>query len=176
MHTTHLRLAALAALAAVALAACSSSSKASSTTNPPAAAPTTTVAAASTTTAAAAGAPKASNDTISIASSKFGNILVDSKGMTVYVDEKDKPGAPNCTGACLKAWPPVVAPGTANFGTGLSGSNFSSITLSDGTKQLTVAGSPLYTWQGDAKPGDVTGQDVNGFYVVMPNGKKYDPS
>ena len=28
---------------------------------------------------------------------------------------------------------------------------------------------------GDKKPGDVTGQDVNGFYVVQTNGTKYDP-
>jgi hypothetical protein len=43
------------------------------------------------------------------------------------------------------------------------------------TKQLTVNGSPLYTWTGDKAAGDVTGQDVNGFYVVMATGTKYDP-
>ena len=36
-------------------------------------------------------------------------------------------------------------------------------------------GSPLYMWQGDTKAGDATGQGVNGFYVVMANGVKYDP-
>jgi predicted lipoprotein with Yx(FWY)xxD motif len=41
--------------------------------------------------------------------------------------------------------------------------------------QLTVNGSPLYTWQGDKAAGDATGQDVNGFYVVMATGSKYDP-
>ena len=97
--------------------------------------------------------------------------------MTLYVDEKDKPGAPACTGSCLTAWPPVPAPaGTPTAGTGVTATKFASITLSDGTKQLTVNGSPLYTWQGDKAAGDVTGQDVNGFYVVMADGKKYDPS
>ena len=52
----------------------------------------------------------------------------------------------------------VAVTGTPTFGTGLTASMFSTITLSDGTKQLTVNGSPLYTWQGDTKAGDATGQ------------------
>jgi predicted lipoprotein with Yx(FWY)xxD motif len=168
MRTSKVRFLAVAALAAVALAACSSSSKASSTTTP-----TTT---ASTPTAAAGGGSSTGTTTVALASSKFGKILVDSKGMTLYVDENDKPGKPACTGACLTAWPPVVAPASPTFGTGLTASKYSTIMLSDGTKQLTVNGSPLYTWQGDKKAGDVTGQDTNGFYVVMASGSKYDPS
>ena len=39
----------------------------------------------------------------------------------------------------------------------------------------TLNGSPLYLWQSDKKAGDVTGQDVNGFYVVQASGEKYDP-
>ncbi len=46
---------------------------------------------------------------------------------------------------------------------------------SDGSKQLTVNGSPLYMWMNDKKPGDTTGQDVNGFYVVGKDYKKIDP-
>jgi predicted lipoprotein with Yx(FWY)xxD motif len=107
--------------------------------------------------------------------SKFGKILVDSSGMSLYVDENDKPGKPACTGACLQAWPPVPAPATFVAGTGVTASKYGDVTLSDGTKQLTVNGSPLYTWMGDKKPGDVTGQDVNGFYTVMASGVKYDP-
>ena len=40
---------------------------------------------------------------------------------------------------------------------------------------LTVNGSPLYLFASDKKPGDATGQDVGGFYVVMASGAKYDP-
>ena len=172
MRSSNLRFVAAAALAAIALAACSSSSKpASSNTTPATNAPTTVAAAPATTAAPASGGAAV----VKIADSKFGKILVDSKGMTLYVDENDKPGAPACTGACLQAWPPVVAPATASFGAGLTGKMFGDVTLSNGTKQLTVKGFPLYTWTADKKPGDVTGQDVNHFYAVMSNGIKYDP-
>jgi predicted lipoprotein with Yx(FWY)xxD motif len=170
MRTSKVRFLAVAALAAVALAACSSSSKASSTTTP-----TTNAPAAASPTTAATGGSTTGAYTVAIASSKYGKILVDSKGMTLYVDEKDKPGKPACTGACLTAWPPVPAPATFTGGPGVVGTKYGDVTLADGSKQLTVNGSPLYTWTGDKAPGDVTGQDVNGFYVVMANGVKYDP-
>jgi predicted lipoprotein with Yx(FWY)xxD motif len=107
-------------------------------------------------------------------SSDLGQILVDGKGMTVYVDEKDKPGAPNCTGSCLTVWPPVPAPATFVPGSGVTATKFGDATASDGTKQLTVDGAPLYYWMNDKKAGDTTGQDVNGFYVVGPDYKKVE--
>jgi predicted lipoprotein with Yx(FWY)xxD motif len=172
MRTSKIRWFAIAAVAAMAFAACSSSSKgASSDTSPN----TTVAPTEATTVPTAAGGGGAAATTVALADSKYGKVLVDSNGMTLYVDEKDKPGAPACTGACLQAWPPVPAPETLNAGAGLTGSMFGDVTLSDGTKQLTVNGSPLYTWTGDKKAGDVTGQDVNGFYVVAASGDKYDP-
>jgi predicted lipoprotein with Yx(FWY)xxD motif len=155
-------------VAAFALAACSSSSKpASSNTNP-----TTTTVGETTTAAPATGGAT----TVALASTKLGQVLVDSKGMTLYLDENDKPGKPACTGSCLTAWPPLAAPASATYGAGLDASKFSTVTASDGTKQLAVDGSPLYTWMNDQKPGDVTGQDVNGFYVVGKDYKKIEGS
>jgi predicted lipoprotein with Yx(FWY)xxD motif len=167
MRTSGIRFVAVAAVAAFALSACSSSSKpaASPSTNPV----TTTTAGQTPTTPAATGPT-----TVKLASSKLGQILVDSKGMTLYVDEKDKPGTPNCTGGCLTAWPPVPAPAAPTFGTGLDASKFTTVTASDGTKQLAVDGFPLYTWMNDKKPGDTTGQGVNGFYVVGKDYKKVE--
>ena len=92
----------------------------------------------------------------------------------LYVDENDKPGKPSCTGACLKIWPPLTATGTITVAPGLTLSKYTTVTASDGTKQVAVSGFPLYTFAG--KPaGDASGQDVGGFYVVMANGTKYDP-
>jgi predicted lipoprotein with Yx(FWY)xxD motif len=164
MHTSEFRYLAVAAVAAMALAACSSSSKPASSTTPSTNAPTAT----------SAGGGTAGATTVAVADSKYGKILVDSSGMTLYVDEKDKAGAPACTGACLTAWPPLTASGTPTAGTGVTGT-LATAKASDGTTQVTIEGSPLYTWTSDKKAGDVTGQDVNGFYVVMANGKKYDP-
>jgi predicted lipoprotein with Yx(FWY)xxD motif len=168
MRTSSIRFVAVAAVAAFALAACSSSSKpASSNTNP-----TTTTVGETTTAAPATGGAT----TVALASTKLGQVLVDSKGMTLYLDENDKPGKPACTGSCLTAWPPLAAPASATYGAGLDASKFSTVTASDGTKQLAVDGSPLYTWMNDQKPGDVTGQDVNGFYVVGKDYKKIEGS
>ena len=44
--------------------------------------------------------------------------------------------------------------------------------------QVTYAGHPLYTYAGDAKPGDVQGQGLDQFgaewYVLAPSGQKID--
>lgn len=165
------RLAIAATLAAVALAACGSSSKSSSSTSPSTAATTTQGAAATTTTSAGGGATTGA--TVAVASSKLGNILVDSNGMTLYLWEKDTTAdKSSCTGACATAWPPEVVTGTPTYGTGLTASMFSTITRDDGSKQLAVNGHPLYRWMGDKAPGDTNGQDVNDFYVVSSSGEK----
>jgi predicted lipoprotein with Yx(FWY)xxD motif len=166
MRTSGIRFVAVAAVAAFAFAACSSSSKpASSNTNP-----TTTTVGETTTAAPAPSGPT----TVALASTKLGQILVDSKGMTLYLDENDKPGKPACSGSCLTAWPPLAAPASATYGAGLDASKFSTVTASDGTKQLAVNGFPLYTWMNDKKAGDVTGQALGPFYVVGKDYKKIE--
>ena len=175
MRATNVRIAAAAVLAAIALAACSSSAKSgTATTSPPTEAPTT-AAPAATGASGATGAKTVSLATVTVKGSQQ-KILVDGNGMTLYVDENDKPGAPVCTGSCLQLWPPLVATGAITVGPGLTASKYTTVTASDGTKQVAVNGSPLYLWSGDKQAGDATGQDVQGFYVVMANGVKYDPS
>jgi predicted lipoprotein with Yx(FWY)xxD motif len=165
MRSSRIRFVAVAALAALALAACSSSDKtASPSTNPP------TTAGEPTTTEAPATGPT----TVKLANTELGEILVDSKGMTLYLDENDKPGKPACTTACLAAWPPLVAPPSPTFGPGLDASKFTTVTAADGTKQLAVDGWPLYYFTNDKKAGDVTGQDAGGFYVVGKDYKKIE--
>jgi predicted lipoprotein with Yx(FWY)xxD motif len=169
MHRFHVRAALTVAAAALALAACGSSSKpASSGATPTTEAPTT---AAPTTVA-----PAAEKATIATAlNAKIGKkILVDGKGMTLYVWDNDKTaGKSNCTGACAAAWPPLTATGTPTYGPGLTAAKFATIMGANGD-QLTVNGKPLYLWAGDKKAGDATGQGVNGFYVVGVDGNKID--
>src|SRR5690606_41819593 len=66
---------------------------------------------------------------------------------------------------CAPLCPPV--PGDTAIGPGLNPSMFGATTRTDGTTQLTVNGQPLYLWAGDAAPGDVTGQDVDGVWFVV---------
>ena len=104
----------------------------------------------------------------------LGKVVVDSGGRTVYVFDKDSPGAGTsaCTGPCLAKWPPVPAPSGTPAADGVTG-KIGTITRDDGTKQLTLGGMPLYLFSGDSHAGDVTGQAVGGiWWAVSPDGAK----
>ena len=115
------------------------------------------------------------NSTIAKADSTVGSILVDSDGQTLYLFAKDSGAASSCSGACAKAWPPYAAKSAAlHAGPGLDASLLKSMTRADGSKQLSYNGHPLYTFSGDSKAGDITGQGSDAFgahwYVVSPAG------
>ncbi|GAB3952175.1 lipoprotein [Kribbella albertanoniae] len=104
------------------------------------------------------------------ADSGLGKILVDGNGRTVYVFDKDTAGKSNCEGDCLAKWPAVAAGDTTPT---LEGVEVSTITRSDGSKQLAVGGLPVYLFAGDSKAGETKGQAVGGvWWVVGPDGKK----
>jgi predicted lipoprotein with Yx(FWY)xxD motif len=163
--------AALIAAAGLMLAACGSDddNNAASTTT---AAPTTTEAPASSTVASARAAVKAAeNPTIGE------DILVDRRGLTLYVWDQDTTANESVCDtmtACVSAWPPAYVTGTPTYGDGLDASMFSTFKAPSGRTQLAVNGKPLYLWVNDKKPGDATGQGVNGFYVVGTDGNKID--
>lgn len=103
-----------------------------------------------------------------------GEIIVDGKGMTVYVYDKDEPNARKsaCTGDCTAEWPAVKTRSASPKVEGISG-KVSTIKADGGGRQITVNGQPLYTFAADAKAGDVEGQGDEGvWYVVAPSGKK----
>ena len=76
-------------------------------------------------------------------------VLTNSEGFTVYWYSLDTPTTSQCIGSCAIDWPPVQGPATAAAGvTGTLGT----ITRSDGTKQATYNGHPLYTYIGDTAP------------------------
>ncbi len=103
---------------------------------------------------------------------KLGKILVDSKGMTLYMFAKDEADKSNCTGNCLKSWPPLVTQGSPTLGDGVDKSLVGSASLPDGSKIVTYNHMPLYYFIKDTKAGDVTGQNVgNVWFVVSPEGK-----
>jgi predicted lipoprotein with Yx(FWY)xxD motif len=124
----------------------------------------------STTTQSASG-----NATIAVKSSSLGQILVDGKGMTLYLFEKDTGTTSTCNGSCADFWPPVTTTGAPNAGQGVMAGKLGTTTRSDGKTEVTYNGHPLYYYSGDKKPGDVTGQGLNAFgalwYVLSPGGK-----
>jgi predicted lipoprotein with Yx(FWY)xxD motif len=118
--------------------------------------------------------PPATGKAISAQSTSLGTILVDGRGRTVYVFANDKPNASTCDGACAADWPPVPAPSPLPASPpGVPGA-LDTTTRSDGTRQLTVAGHPLYTFSGDSAAGQTKGQGItlNGglWTVVSPAG------
>jgi predicted lipoprotein with Yx(FWY)xxD motif len=107
--------------------------------------------------------PVASATVMVAANPGLGKILVDARGMTLYVFGADTPGTSNCSGACLQNWPTLtVAGGTPVAGPGVTGT-LDVITRSDGTKQVTLDGMPLYTFAFDKQAGDTNGQGLNEF-------------
>jgi predicted lipoprotein with Yx(FWY)xxD motif len=113
--------------------------------------------------------------TIKTASTKIGTVLVDSKGFTVYWFAKDTPTMSNCTGTCTSYWPPVIGTPKAAAGTSLP-HGFGTITRSNGQKQATYDGHPLYTYVSDTSPGATGGNGLNlsgGLWWAMtPSGSK----
>jgi predicted lipoprotein with Yx(FWY)xxD motif len=103
-----------------------------------------------------------------------GAFLTDASGRTVYLWTKDPMNKSVCSGVCAGAWRPVPANGTVTASGGAKAADLGAITRSDGTKQVTYGGHPLYYFAGDSGPGQVNGQGNNGFgakwWVVAPSG------
>jgi predicted lipoprotein with Yx(FWY)xxD motif len=153
--------------AAVLVAACASGGGSS-------AAPAASSAAAAGASSAAASGSGSGSTVITTATAAAGTFLADGSGRAVYLWVKDTGDASVCTGACAGAWPPVTAAGTVTASGGAKASDLGTITRSDGTKQVTYDGHPLYYFVGDSGPGKATGQGSNSFgakwWLVAPTG------
>jgi predicted lipoprotein with Yx(FWY)xxD motif len=105
---------------------------------------------------------------------KYGQILVDTQGRTLYLFEKDNGMSSTCSGSCASYWPPVPVAGRPQASGGAMASSIAVLTRSGGQKQLTYAGNPLYYFVGDHKAGQTTGQGIDQFgakwYVLDPTG------
>lgn len=151
------------AAAALAVAACGGSNTAASNTSPSHAS-----------AASSGGTPGTAATTIETAHTSRGTVLIDGKGITVYLFEKDTGNTSSCYGACAAAWPPVLTTGMPVAAGGARSSLLATIKRTDGKTQVTYAGHPLYYFSASTKPGQVNGQGVNAFGAhwdaVRPNG------
>jgi predicted lipoprotein with Yx(FWY)xxD motif len=155
------------ALVGVALlvAACGSSSSSSTTANAAPANP----APASTTS-------NASNASLTVGTAKGadGTYLTGASGRALYLWVADTNGKSVCSGACAKVWPPLIANGTPGASGGVNAGDLGTVARSDGTKQVTYKGHPLYYYIADKSASQVTGQGSNSFgakwWLVAPSG------
>jgi predicted lipoprotein with Yx(FWY)xxD motif len=105
---------------------------------------------------------------------KFGQILVDDKGMTLYLFVADTGTSSTCYTTCATIWPPVLTTGAPQAGTGAQASLLGTTTRTDGKVEVTYSGHPLYYFVQDKAAGDTKGQAINGFgglwWVMSPSG------
>ena len=93
-------------------------------------------------------------------------MLVGPNGMTLYIFDRDTAGSGKsvCNGQCATNWPPLMAAETDQ-----ASGDYMIITRDDGKKQWAMKGKPLYYWAKDTKPGDKTGDGVQGvWHIVKP--------
>jgi predicted lipoprotein with Yx(FWY)xxD motif len=119
---------------------------------------------------------KSNGSVVKVAKSSFGQILVDSKGITLYDFVKDKGTTSVCYGACAALWPPLTTTGKPVAGPGVRASLLGTTKRKDGKLEVTYGGHPLYYFVTDHKPGQTTGQGVNQFggpwWVISAAGKE----
>ena len=143
--------------------ACSSAAASPSSSSSPSSAPAAGSSASASTT----------GTVISTQAGSAGTFLTDG-GRAVYLWAKDGMNMSACTGACASAWPAVPATGTLTATGGAKASDLGTITRSDGTKQVTYDGHPLYYFVGDSAAGQTNGQGSDNFgakwWLVAPSG------
>jgi len=96
---------------------------------------------------------------------KFGTILTDKDGKTLYFFAMDAHGVSTCTGGCEAIWP-VYYSTDASTDMAIDQTDIGTLTRADGSKQTTYKGWPLYYYASDTKADDVKGDGVNDIWFV----------
>jgi predicted lipoprotein with Yx(FWY)xxD motif len=117
---------------------------------------------------------------VALRKTTLGSVLVDARGRTLYLFEKDRSGKSACNTACASYWPPLISGAQPRAGTGVHKSMLGITKRQDGRRQVTYAGHPLYTFVGDRAAGQTTGEGQTnfgaGWYVLAATGRKIEPS
>ncbi len=112
--------------------------------------------------------------TISTAKGSMGTYLTGASGRAVYLFVADKQGKSTCSGTCAQNWPPLTSSSVPKAGSGVNAADLGTVARSDGTKQVTYKGHPLYYYIGDSGAGMTNGQGSTGFgakwWLVSPSG------
>jgi predicted lipoprotein with Yx(FWY)xxD motif len=115
---------------------------------------------------------------IALRKTALGTILVDARGRTLYLFEKDRRGVSTCNTACVTYWPALTSHGTPRAGLGVHQSLLGTTRRKDGRLEVTYNGHPLYTFVGDKRAGQTSGEGLNNFgdewYAVGANGQKVE--
>ena len=117
---------------------------------------------------------------VALKSTALGKVLVDARGRTLYLFEKDKHGRSACYGACATYWPPLYSTTKPRPGTGVHASLLGLTKRTNGKRQVTYAGHPLYTFIADTKPGQTNGEGLSNFGAtwdaIAASGRAVEPT
>jgi predicted lipoprotein with Yx(FWY)xxD motif len=104
-------------------------------------------------------------------------MLFDASRQAIYLFDKERTTTPECYRACAVAWPPVLTKGLPRAAGAVRAGLLGTTKRTDGTRQVTYAGHPLYYYAHEGK-GEVTCHDVREYgglwLVVTPQGKPAD--
>jgi predicted lipoprotein with Yx(FWY)xxD motif len=111
---------------------------------------------------------------VKVDGSRYGDILVDGRGRTIYLFTKERTKKSRCYGECANAWPPVLTKGAPRAGKGADPKLVGSTKRKNGRRQVTYGGHPVYYYIADRRAGQITCQDVFEFggtwLLVAPDG------
>jgi predicted lipoprotein with Yx(FWY)xxD motif len=107
--------------------------------------------------------------------SPLGQVVVDTNGYTLYRFDKDsaKPPKSNCLEDCFPKWPPLIHTSDLRL-EGIDPALVGTVLRpEDQTRQVTIAGWPVYRYSGDLAPGETKGHGVgNVWFAITPQGRK----
>jgi predicted lipoprotein with Yx(FWY)xxD motif len=90
--------------------------------------------------------------------------LIDKRGMTLYVFDRDVAGVSYCYGMCEAAWLPFKASERDT-----PAGAFTIAVRRNGDRQWVYKGRPLYLFSWDKKPGDIAGDDFrDAWHIAKP--------
>ncbi len=170
------RVGGIVAVTAVALtvAACGSSSNSSSSASSAATPVSSSNGYGGSNASNTSSAPSGSAVAISTAKGPDGTYLTGASGKAIYLWVADSHDKSVCSGACAQAWPPVTVKSMPTASGGAVSSDLGTISRTNGTKQVTYQGHPLYYFVGDTHSGTIAGQGSDGFgakwWLVTPKG------
>jgi len=100
---------------------------------------------------------------------QLGSVLTDVNGKSLYFFSNDANGQSACNGGCATTWPPFYID-ALDLPTGLTPTDFGSITRGDGKPQTTYKGWPLYYYSKDTLAGDLKGEAFGGkWFTAKPD-------
>lgn len=119
--------------------------------------------------------------TVTTHQTKRGKVLATANGHSLYLFTADKGTTSNCSGSCAATWKPLVTTGrpVAAANSGVNAKLLGTTRRTNGSVQVTYKSHPLYSFAGDKKPGQISGEGANAFhghwYVVNTSGNAVKP-